>query len=450
MTFRPAGWCATLLILLEFSAAPAEAVTVPGDYPTIQAAITAVVNGSVPNGTLIEVQPGVYNEALLINVTSRSLTIRGIAGPGATIVNAAGASQSALRIYNATGGVRIEGLTFRGGIGVQGTGGGFTIVDASPVLLNVVFESNTGFDAGGGVLARSNAKFSDCFIRSNSAARFGGGMVIAGGSRPTFSNCQIRDNISGTGAAGIGTIGSGGGVHVNDASPTFRGCLITGNQSRFAAGGLFHMGVFGSSYGPAVLVLEDTEVSNNISRRFSSSEFPAEGGGVHVEDNAVGHLIRTKILNNTANTSGGLSAYRARFEITSSVIEGNHAQDPQAVGGFGGGIGLSSNNVSSPLRQASSLVLTDSVVRRNDARVGAGIFASGDQLCGSPTPSCNPATATRSTVQITDSLIDSNAAGLYGGGMRIDRADLTISNSHVLKNMVAASGVSVRRRHSDG
>ena len=418
-----------------------------GNYPTIQAAITAVVNGSLPNGTLIEVQPGVYNEALLINATSRSLTIRGIGGAGATVVNAGGTGQSAIRIFNATGGIRIEGLTFRGGTGVQGTGGGFAFADASPVLMDVVFENNSGFDSGGGVLSRSNAQFSRCFIRNNSAARFGGGLVITTGSRPVFSNCQIRDNVSGTGGAGVGSIGAGGGVHVNDASPTFRSCLITGNQAKFAAGGIFHMGMFGSPYGPSLLVVEDSEVSNNIVSRYSAADNPGEGGGIHVEDNAVGHLIRTRVLNNTANTSGGLSAYRARFEVISSVIEGNHAQDPQGIGGFGGGIGIHGNNVSMPLRQASSLVLTDSVVRANDARIAAGIQASGDQHCGSPTPNCNPATALRAAVQIIDSLIDGNAAGLYAGGLRLDRADVLIQNSHILRNWVAASGTSSRGRN---
>jgi len=430
------GW------VVAVTAPSAEALTVPGNYPTIQAAINAVVQGSAPNGSVIEVQPGVYNEALLVDTTWRSLTVRGVAGPGATIINATGTGRSALRVIRASGAVRFEGLTIRGGSAPVGNGGGFTFEDASPVVANVIFENNTGVDAGGGILTRSNAQFADCVIRANSAARFGGGMVMTSGSRPTFTNCQIRDNVSGTGGAGTGTIGSGGGVHVNDASPTFRGCLITANRSKFAAGGILHMGLFNSAYGPAVLTLEDSEVSNNLTERFAPGENPAEGGGIHIEDNASAYLIRTRVTGNTANTAGGLSAYRARFEITSSVIEGNHAQDPLGVGGFGGGIGISSNNLSMPLRQASSLVVVDSVIRSNDSRIGAGIFATGDQLCGSPTPSCNPATAPRATVNVSDSLIDANAAGVYAGGLRIDRADLTILGSHILRNTVAASGQS--------
>ena len=438
MGLRARGLCVLWCLALGAGVSHAQTVRVPGNYSTIQSAINAVVGGSQPNGTVIEVLSGTYNEALLVNATPRSLTIRGLSGPGATVVNATGSGVPALRILNATGAVRVEGLSFRGGTGVPGTAGGFSIADASPSFFNVVFEQNSGFDAGGGVLSRSNATFSDCFIRNNTAQRFGGGVVITTGSRPIFSNCQIRDNISGAGGAGVGSIGSGGAVHVNDASPTFRGCLITGNQSKFAAGGIFHMGMFGSPYGTSVLIVEDTEISNNVTSRFSAGDNPSEGGGVHVEDNAIGYLIRTRVLGNTANTSGGLSAYRARLEVTSSIIEGNHAQDAAGVGGFGGGIGITSNNVEAPFRQAGSLLLSDSVVRLNDARIGGGILASGDQVCGG---SCG-GSATRATIDIVNSLIDGNGAVVYAGGMRIDRADMTVSNSHILRNNVGASGSS--------
>jgi hypothetical protein len=427
--------------MLSCLAATATAATVPGDYPTIQAAINAVVAGSLPDGTVINVQAGVYAEALTINATSKSMAIRG-AGPGQTIVNASSASRSALRIISSSGSVSIEGMTITGGVGVPGNGGGFTFQDASPFINNVVFENNSGVDGGGGVLTRSDAQFAGSIIRTNTAARFGGGVVITTGSRPTFTNCQIRDNASGTGASGTGNIGSGGGVHVNDASPTFRGSIITGNQSKFAGGGVFIIGLFNSSYGTARLLLEDTEVSNNVSARFSSSENPAEGGGVHVEDNTVAYLIRSRVAGNTANTGGGLNGYRARYEITSSTIEGNHAQDPQAVGGFGGGIGMTSNNISTPLQQASSVVLVDSVVRNNDSRVGGGMLVSGDQMCGSTTPMCSPGTAPRASLQIVNSLVDGNSAALQSGGLRLDRTDATIGGSLVMRNSVAASGQS--------
>ena len=45
-------------------------------------------------------------------------------------------------------------------------------------------------------------------------------------------------------------------------------------------------------------------------------------------------------------------------------------------------------------------------------------------------------------MQIVDSLIDSNFASSSAGGMRVDRTDVTISNSQILRNTVAANGAS--------
>ncbi|MEO8480748.1 MAG: FG-GAP-like repeat-containing protein [Acidobacteriota bacterium] len=431
----------TTALIQTLLAAPAFAATlrVPADYSSIQAAINAVLSGAAPDGSIVEVQPGVYYEAPIIAGSGKSITVRGLSGSGSTIVDASLANLPALRLYIASGAVRFEGFTFRGGVGGPGTGGGFTFQESSPDLVDVVFENSRAMDGGGGVIFKSSPRFAHCEIRNNTADRFGGGLLIITGSRPSFSDCRIRDNVSGAGGAGTGNIGMGGGVHINDASPSFRGCLITGNRSKFAAGGIILIGTYTSTYGAAAMLLEDTEVSNNIAERFSPAENPAEGGGVHIEDNATAYLVRATIRNNTANTGGGLSSYRARFEITGSIIDGNHAQDPQAVGGFGGGIDITSNNVSSPFRPAGSLSLVDTVVRNNDARRGAGMMISGDQYCGG-----SPCTsgAARASAQITDSLISDNVAAVYGGGVLADRVDLTITGSHILRNIVNTSGLS--------
>jgi hypothetical protein len=432
---------AAFLSVTTLSLRHAEAITVPGDYPTIQAALTAVFSGAAPNGSVINVQPGTYNESLLINNVSASVTVRGINGAASTIINASGTGQPVLRIYSAPGALQFDGLTLTGGTGGPGTGGGFAIADASPVMTNMVINGNTALSGGGGVLSRSNAQFIACRISSNFAAQFGGGMVITTGSRPVFSNSQIVNNVSGLGGAGVGNIGSGGGVHINDASPVFRGSVINGNQSKFAGGGITLLGSFTSAYGTALLVLEDTDVSNNVSTRFSNADNPAEGGGINIEDNSIAYLIRAHVSNNSANTGGGLNGYRARYEVTSSIIENNHAPDPLSVGGFGGGINMSSNNLTTTFRPASSLVLTDSVVRNNDSRIGGGILLGGDAVCGSTLANC-PANAPRASMQVVDSLISGNFGSIQAGGIRLDRADATISNSHILTNSVAANGAS--------
>src|SRR5215211_2178822 len=142
------AWWAVVGVL---TASPAAAqVSVPGNYPTIQAAINAVVSGNLPDYTVIDVQPGTYPEALLIDTTARSFTVRASAGPTYTVVTALATGIPVLRVFRATGTIRFEGLRFRDGTGGPGSGGGFTFEDASPILDNVVFENNTGIDAGGG------------------------------------------------------------------------------------------------------------------------------------------------------------------------------------------------------------------------------------------------------------------------------------------------------------
>src|SRR5262245_29212710 len=126
------------------------AVTVPGDYPTIQGAINAVLTGAVPDGTTVNIQPGTYAELLNISNTAKSLTLRTAGAPGSVIVDAAGKGDAALLILNASGHIVINGITFRHGN--RFVGGGFVIQQASPTLSNCIFELNSANFGGGGAL----------------------------------------------------------------------------------------------------------------------------------------------------------------------------------------------------------------------------------------------------------------------------------------------------------
>ena len=423
----------TALAVVWFCTAT-DAVTVPGDFGTIQAAINAVVSGAQPDGTVIDIQPGTYAEALLISGTARSMTLRAAGGAGTAVVDAIGKNTSVLQLINATGNIRIEGLTLRNGQGDLGRGGGFLFQNASPTVVNCTVDNNRSLGNGGGGMlgGGSRAVFDGCVFQNNTANQFGGGLFIAQGSRPTFTNCTIQGNVSGA----TSNIGSGGGVHIQDASPTFLFSRIVNNRAAFAAGGILAISPFGSS-GESTLTVEDSDVSNNTATRFSPSDSPSEGGGVHIEDNVVGVIRRSTIRNNTANTGGGLNTYRARYVIENSIIEGNSGLDPAAIGGFGGGVGASSTNTGSPVQRAASVTLTNTVVRNNHARLGGGFFVSGDQTCGGGT--CTDATANKATLQITDSVIDQNTASI-GGGVFTTRTTLSATSSLVLRNQAGSGG----------
>jgi hypothetical protein len=412
-------------VLAGPSAGAAVAATVPGDYPTIQAAINAVRNGSLPDGTTINVQPGVYAEALVVSATGKSFTIRGVGGAGSTIIDAFGKNAPALTVHLATGQVVFRGLTFRRGQTPVAAGAGFVITQASPTFIDTVFESNTAAanGGGGGALITSNATFNGCIIRNNSARNSGGGVLILNGSHPTFTNCQIINNVSGTGAAD----GVGGGVDSRNSSPTFRGSRISGNAAKFAGGGIYHGGQFGSGYGTSMLVLEDSEVADNVVSPFSAAYNPAEGGGIHIEDNAIATLTRARVLRNIANTGGGLNAYRARYDVVDSVIDGNEARvrtDGGVPGGFGGGVNALSNNPSPSTGPVSVVNLTRTLVRNNEGVTGGGIVVTGDANL-------------QATLTVADSVVDSNQSQDQGGGILVSHASLTATNSLIIRNTVA-------------
>ena len=366
---------AVALVLVPFIGTADAQVNVPGNYATIQSALNAVMSGGLPDGTTIDVQPGTYFEVLSVANTSRSVTVRGVGGPGATIVDAGGRSVPVLNVLRASGQVVFRGLTFRNAA-TSIEGGGFLIRESSPSLVDSIFESNSAYRGGGGALFASNATFTRCIIRNNSASHFGGGVYLIQGSRPVFTNTDILGNVSGTGGPGVGNNGAGGGIFSHDSSPTFRGSRINANSSKFAAGGLFHQGVSGSQYGRSLLVVEDSELADNVSSQFPLEPNPTEGGGMHVEDNATATLTRVRVLRNRAGTGGGLNAYRGRYDVVDSIVDGN-----QSTNGFGGGIAASSNFATAQM-PGSIVNLTTTLVRNNTAPIGGGIVVLGDNFSG--------------------------------------------------------------------
>jgi FG-GAP-like repeat len=395
-------------------------VSVPGNYATIQAAINAVMSGALPDGTTINVQPGTYFESLSVVNTGRSMTVRGVSGAGATVVDAGGRNAPALHVLRASGQVAFSGLTFRNAASSI-EGGGFLVRESSPSLVDCIFESNSAFNGGGGALFASNATFTRCIIRNNSASHFGGGVYVIQNSRPVFTNTDILGNASGTGGSGVGNNGAGGGVFSHDSSPTFRSSRINGNSSKFAAGGIFHQGIFGSSFGRAMLVVEDSEVADNLSSQFPGEPNPAEGGGMHVEDNSTATLTRVRVLRNRAGTGGGLNAYRSRYDVVDSVIGSN-----QATLGFGGGIGASSN-FATPQMPGSIVNLTTTIVRDNTAPLGAGITIVGDNMSNET-----------ASLTLTSSVVSGNQSQSQGGGILLNRTVLNATNSLIINNTVAS------------
>lgn len=402
------------------------AIAVPGDYPTIQAAVEAAQDGAV-----IQIAPGRYHEQITIQNDTRTLTLRGDpSDPSLTVLDGDGTVASVVRIFSGHGLLSVEGVTITGGHGSDGYGGGLGVYDESNIVVrDSVFVGNTSATHGGAaVVIDSAARFERCVFRDNTAGQLGGGVLLLRAA-PTsaLQQCQFIDN-----QAGLldSTFAGGGGLYVVDSSVTVEGCSFQGNRSAFEGGAMGAFGQYGTP--PFVVTILDTIMADNVAYRGVGSTVGAEGGGIHIEDNVTAVLQRTRIQRNRANLGGGLNSYRARFELIDSLIEDNVVASEGTPDGAGGGIAISSLNVTPPTHDPASLSLLRTVVRGNTAEAAAGLFAGGDTgLTGASAP-----------VEVSDSLIlDNVSSGPRGaGGAWLVRTTATIVGSLVLGNETGGTG----------
>ena len=120
--------------------ARADIINVPGDFPTIQAAIDAAVDGDE-----VEVHPGTYFET--INFLGKAIRVYSTDGPDVTIIDAQQAG-TVVTCDSAEGPDSVlEGFTITGGN--AGLGGGMRIINSSPTVTNCTFSGNTAAACGG-------------------------------------------------------------------------------------------------------------------------------------------------------------------------------------------------------------------------------------------------------------------------------------------------------------
>ena len=126
----------------------------PGDQPTIQAGIDAVVNGDD-----IEADPGIYLET--IDFLGKSITVRSVSGdPNDTIIDGTGFDTHLVTCTSGEdpntvlAGFTITGGNANGAAGCPGQCGGGMLCDGtSPTLINAIIKNNTpnGVINSGGV-----------------------------------------------------------------------------------------------------------------------------------------------------------------------------------------------------------------------------------------------------------------------------------------------------------
>jgi len=289
------------LVLLLVLSCPAEAVTITvkddgtGDYPTIQAAIYAAVNGDE-----VVAEPGTYTGQgnRDIDFLGRAITVRST-DPNdpnivaATIIDCNGSSSDKHR-----------GFYFHNGEDANSILNGFTITN--------------GYHWSGGAIYcyKSGPTIKSCIINRNISEGDdedgGGGVGCFGEPGPTITGCIISENSAISHHSGDG---HGGGILCRGCSPTITDCTIIGNSANASGGGIY--------IGRLGLAAANTTINNCI----ITANNARTGGGINIQwSEPFIHFIANCIITaNKADYGGGVSCAVSSPTITNCTISGNSA-----------------------------------------------------------------------------------------------------------------------------
>ncbi len=197
-------------------------INVPGDQPTIQAAIDAASDGDE-----IVVAPGTYFEN--INLLGKAITLRSSDGPEVTTIDADDDGTVVTCDSDEGPDTVLDGFTIKDGNAFYG--GGMYLLDSSPTVIRCIFEYNVASYGGGMYNESASPTVTDCTFSENWVGQAGGGMYNESAS-PTVTNCTFSGNVS--------YHWGGGMFNLEGSNPTVTNCTFSGNSADIGGGGMFN------------------------------------------------------------------------------------------------------------------------------------------------------------------------------------------------------------------
>jgi len=310
-TLTPLGAAVCALILS--SLAGAATINVPGDQPTLSAAVGAAVAGDE-----IVLADGVYTGAgnRNISIAARNLDIRSASGdPTACVIDLQDSGLAILFSGVASGTSNVEGITFRNGTGTSGRGGAIFSQNSNTRIANCVFESCDVTTGGGAIFGTQRSLIiEECVFDTNSASLFGGAIEVFNGIALTVDRCEFRNNSASIG----GGIELGGGSNTRIAS-----CLFDSNT---ASGSRFGFPTYGGGgvvvVSGAIAEIKNTTFVNNSTDHVGAGD---GGGGLFVSNSTV-DAYNCVFWNNSdlsgMGQDGQLKRTGGTLDLEYSLVEG--------------------------------------------------------------------------------------------------------------------------------
>lgn len=261
-------------------------------------------------------------------------------------------------------------------------------------ITKTTIENNTASNLGGGVYVGNNSDvtITDSTLEGNTAASQGGAIVAYSGRNITLDNTTVKGNkaISGGAIHALGTA-------VTDTHITLENNTeFTGNNATSGAG-IYAYTIAGN---PLQIDILNSKINDNTATSY--------GGGIFAYNGVKVRADGADISGNTAANAGGLFLWNnSSADLNNSEVGGNKAT------GNGGGVYVYDAT-------CSLTTSNGTVFRENSGYRGGGIFSSGG------------------TVTVEDSTFEKNTATDDGGAIAATQnSSLTVRNSKVLENKAA-------------
>jgi predicted outer membrane repeat protein len=271
---------AGLLLLAHTSSG--DIITVPGDYPTIQAGVAGAADGDT-----VLVAPGTYcgAENREIAFDGKVLHLVSQAGPTLTIIDCE-SSGRAFYLVDEPPGSTVEGFTIAGGSGTPNChpGGAVYVSGMTPTSIS----------------------FTDCAFSGNHTCGHGGALATAYGVHVMLHDCGFVGNSSG---------GSGGAIYMYRGTVTSTDCVFQGN---WAGGG-----------GGALYLLDNAQGSFSSAVFQQNAAATGPGGAVYLQLNGGEAELQDCYLYLNEAVSGGAIGceWQSQLSLNDCTLYGNSAVD---------------------------------------------------------------------------------------------------------------------------